>query len=184
MTNDLSTDGPPRQFFNPERIGSFSPRFARFEEGLPWVAAVVSGYPERVGYHGLARRRCNPFRVVIFLTSLPGVARSLRTATSRNPRLIASIPLGLGKAGVPPVPSGIPPKTARNHAAGSASLCRRQRRRAKAGSARRRPGEFDQIGANLTKFDPKSWKRSESRAEPARRRVGAGRNPVRLIEPG
>jgi hypothetical protein len=45
MINDLSTDAPPKQFFNPERIGSVSPRLARFEEGLPWVAAVVSGYP-------------------------------------------------------------------------------------------------------------------------------------------
>jgi len=62
---------PPRVCFNPNGIGSFSPRLARLGEGLPWVVADMDFNPEGVESQRL-RSRSNPFRVVISVPLTPG----------------------------------------------------------------------------------------------------------------
>jgi hypothetical protein len=42
-------------WFNPKGIASFSPRLARFREGLPWVIAGKPHNPERVVYQNSRR---------------------------------------------------------------------------------------------------------------------------------
>ena len=64
-------DAGSKPFFNPERIESFSPRLARFREGLPWVVVIDFCNPE-----GVAPGPMQPFQGCDGIACFPGVARS------------------------------------------------------------------------------------------------------------
>jgi hypothetical protein len=52
-------------FFNPNGIASSSPGLARFRESLPWVSAMHSTNPERVGSQSLMKN-VQPFQGCLF----------------------------------------------------------------------------------------------------------------------
>jgi len=62
-------------FLNPKGIGAFSPRLARFQRAYLGCVPPSSTTLKGLNIKPL-RIRFNPFRVVIFLSSYPGVARS------------------------------------------------------------------------------------------------------------
>jgi hypothetical protein len=88
--NGLFINALQKPFFNPERIASFSPGLARFQEGLPWVAAFKCHNPERVEYQ-ILMKQVQPFQGCDFHVFSPRVARSSQPwAESFNP-------IGIGK---------------------------------------------------------------------------------------
>jgi len=95
-------------FVNPNGIASFSPRLARFREGVPWVVSFKFRNPEWVEYQRLTKQ-IQPLQGCGFFLFSPRVARS------SQPWSESFNPVGIENQMAPPEESpGIPPKTSRS----------------------------------------------------------------------